>query len=767
MKYTMRKIHKCFLVITCIIITFCSHAQQELTLNTVPANITSSQALINLPELNGNPGAIIVATPQGNTATLNTHPLGAWYYSGKWYLFNTDFAPMLVGLTYKIKYFLTAGTNEFLHLVTQQNLGADGSYIDNPALNNKPNIQFTILQNHSPDIRAGSWRNPNEAKTGYNATSGRWYITNINGQPLQKGCAYNIIVSSASGSTGSDPITNPPVGSCNCPASLPPNGQATGDLAGMYPNPMVTKLLNRPLSNTAPTIGQILKWNGTEWLPSNESGGTGNSNTYTAGLGINITGNEISSMASAPLWNANKIVGLDILTTPPVAGQVLKFGGGSWYPADDNVGAGGTGNGWNSNANNISNTNTGNVGIGNNNPAYQLDVSNRMRIRSGGNNSVSAGIWLNNNLNHEAALIGMADNYNVGFYGNGGAIGVAGWKFKVNLDNGDVYIERNLGIGANPHIGTPLSFAPIPGDKISLFPGVAGILDNFGFGIQNSLLQIYTNAAGSDIAFGYGSSRYFTEKMRIKGNGNVGIGTVNPAYLLDINNRMRIRSGGNNSASAGLWLNNNANTEAAFIGMEDDNHVGFYGMGLGWKFGMNTQTGALKINGSEGTAGQVLTSNGAGSAPTWQQPTGGTTTTPASPMQTFFKLDNSNLTLGQTELNDTKPERIISALSHSIVLTINSRLIISAGVSARGPFCSLGCTDGQGSFNLRINNTDYFHAGASLIAGWYKVSGNISNYMIDLNPGTYNIEFIARHLNGKSLISIHGDYSSIMVIPLQ
>jgi hypothetical protein len=59
------------------------------------------------------------------------------------------------------------------------------------------------------------------------------------------------------------------------------------------------------------------------------------------------------------------------------------------------------------------------------------------------------------------------------------------------------------------------------------------------------------------------------------------------------------------------------------------------------------------------------------------------------------------------------------------------------------------------------------YAWVSFMAGWNAVSGNISNYMIDLNPGTYNIEFIARHQSGTSVISISGDYSSIMVIPLQ
>lgn len=195
---------------------------QELKITTTSANTVASKSSIDLPGLTGNPLAIIVATPTGNTDLLNTNPIGAWYYSGKWNIFNSNHSVMPLGATYMIQFVLQPGPNQFMHLVTKENLGAEGSYIDNPALNGNPAAKFKILQNYAPEVRSPYNLNRFKSKSDYSTAAGRWYIANINGEPLSPNTVFNIFITSAGNDGGPTPRPVPLSTSTSTPAYIPP-----------------------------------------------------------------------------------------------------------------------------------------------------------------------------------------------------------------------------------------------------------------------------------------------------------------------------------------------------------------------------------------------------------------------------------------------------------------------------------------------------------------------------------------------------------------
>ncbi len=110
--------------------------------------------------------------------------------------------------------------------------------------------------------------------------------------------------------------------------------------------------------------------------------------------------------------------------------------------------------------------------------------------------------------------------------------GSGGFNIRNDGSNSTLWLDNsgNVGLGTTTP-AFPLSFGNALGDKIAVW-GTSG--NNYGLGVQSGLLQMHTDTSSSDIAFGYGQSSGFTERMRIKGNGNVGIGTASPGYALDI-----------------------------------------------------------------------------------------------------------------------------------------------------------------------------------------------------------------------------------------
>lgn len=147
----------------------------------------------------------------------------------------------------------------------------------------------------------------------------------------------------------------------------------------------------------------------------------------------------------------------------------------------------------------------------------------------------------------------ITDDINLGAVATGSAIvhlpGLTNNNAFFNLGTGKV------GIGTtNPNF--LLSMGNALGDKISLYDAGSG--NTYGLGIQSALLQMYTIDSASDITFGYGNSSTMTRNVTFKGTGNVGIGTPSPTAKLDVNGNLNVSTYATIAASLALGTSNAA-----------------------------------------------------------------------------------------------------------------------------------------------------------------------------------------------------------------
>ena len=133
---------------------------------------------------------------------------------------------------------------------------------------------------------------------------------------------------------------------------------AAGDLNGALSAPTVAGIQSRPVAQTAPTVGQVLAWNGAQWVPQAQAGGVtsmfGRTGAVTAQTADYSFGQISGAVGSAQLPSAggdvsgtltsatvSRLQNRPMSTTAPTSGQVLTWDGSQWIPQAVPSGGGG------------------------------------------------------------------------------------------------------------------------------------------------------------------------------------------------------------------------------------------------------------------------------------------------------------------------------------------------------------------------------------------------------------------------------------------
>jgi hypothetical protein len=157
------------------------------------SNSTYDYTVINNPYTNGNTNAKLMVTPNwnppGNSGTYDNHPIGVYYTSGKWAIFNQDGTSIPTGATFNV-WVVPNSDNPFVWTAGTNTTSSDYTTINMPSLNGDSSAWLLVTPNWNP---GGSGDIYDNHPIGVFYTGSQWAIFNQDLAAMPNGAAFNVV----------------------------------------------------------------------------------------------------------------------------------------------------------------------------------------------------------------------------------------------------------------------------------------------------------------------------------------------------------------------------------------------------------------------------------------------------------------------------------------------------------------------------------------------------------------------------------------------
>jgi len=164
-------------------------------------NSRGDYTYLSNPSIDGDPNAVILATPALNRGSAGDgpydHNVGVWYEfedKKKWAIFNQDLAAVPAGAAFEVV--VPPASERFVHRAGLLNTVGNATYLDNPLTNGEPDAALSITQNWNPG-GGGGVDNDHPVGVLYDEDAGQWLVYNNDDARMPDGAAFNIAVSGA------------------------------------------------------------------------------------------------------------------------------------------------------------------------------------------------------------------------------------------------------------------------------------------------------------------------------------------------------------------------------------------------------------------------------------------------------------------------------------------------------------------------------------------------------------------------------------------